>query len=92
MSEIAFVDRLPLNEIAMLSRAEVDGNTITIPSARSKNKLPHMVPLPPLALEILNSVNTSTDLYFTTKRGKPLAPWSRIKAALDKHMQPDEPF
>jgi integrase len=81
-----------LNEIAMLSRAEVDGDTVTIPSARSKNKLPHMIPLPPLALDILNSVATSTDLYFTGKRGKPLGPWSRIKAALDKHMRPDAPF
>jgi integrase len=81
-----------LNEIAMLSRAEVDGDTVTIPAARSKNKLPHMIPLPPLALDILNSVKTSGDLYFTGKRGKPLGPWSRIKAALDKHMQPDAPF
>jgi integrase len=81
-----------LNEIAMLSRAEIDGATITIPSARSKNKLAHVVPLPPLALDILNSVTTSTDLYFTGKSGKPLGPWSRIKVALDKHMQPDAPF
>jgi integrase len=40
-----------LNEIAMLSRrTEVDDDTITIPSARSKNKLPHMIPLSPLAV------------------------------------------
>src|SRR5262249_48943862 len=37
-----------LNEIAMLARAEVDGSTITIPTARSKNKLAHVVPLAPL--------------------------------------------
>ena len=81
-----------LNEIAKLSRGEVDGDTVTIPSARSKNKLPHMIPLPPLALDILNSVKTSGDHYFTGKRGKQIGPWSRIKAALDKHMQPDAPF
>jgi integrase len=81
-----------LNEIAMLARAEVDGNVITIPSARSKNKLPHMIPLPPLALEILQSVNTPGDLYFVGKRGRPLGPWSRIKAALDQHMNPDSGF
>jgi integrase len=81
-----------LNEIALLSRAEVDGDTITIPSTRSKNKLPHMIPLPPLALDILSSVKTSGDLYFTGKRGKPLGPWSRIKAALDQRMAPDAPF
>jgi integrase len=81
-----------LNEIALLSRAEVDGDTITIPSSRSKNRLPHMIPLPPLALDILHSVKTSGDLYFTGKSGKPLGPWSRIKAALDQHMQPDAAF
>ena len=51
-----------------------------------------MIPLPPLALDILNSVKTSGDHYFTGKRGKQIGPWSRIKAALDKHMQPDAPF
>jgi integrase len=81
-----------LNEIAMLARAEVDGNTITIPSARSKNKLAHVIPLPPLALEILQSVQTNGDLYFTGKSGRPIGPWSRIKKQLDKHMQPHSPF
>ena len=65
-----------LNEIAMLSRSEVDGNIITIPEARSKNRLPHMIVLPSLALDILQSVSTSTDLYFTGKRGRPLGPWT----------------
>ena len=40
----------------------------------------------------MNSVKTSGDHYFTGKRGKQIGPWSRIKAALDKHMQPDAPF
>ena len=81
-----------LNEIAMLSRAEVDGNTITIPSHRSKNKLAHVIPLPPLALDILQSVKTTGDLYFTGKSGKPLGPWSRIKKKLDAAMKPETPF
>jgi integrase len=81
-----------LNEIAMLARAEVDGSAITIPTHRSKNKLAHVVPLPPLALDILNSINTAGDLYFVSKSGKPLGPWSRIKAALDKAMKPESPF
>jgi len=76
----------------MLSRTEVDGHTITIPSAKTKNKLPHMLPLPPLARDILQSVKTQTDLYFTGKRGKPIGPWSRIKAQLDSAMKPDRPW
>jgi integrase len=81
-----------LNEIALLSRAEIDGNTITIPAGRSKNRLPHSIQLPSLALEILRSVQTKGDLVFTGKSGKPLGPWSRIKKQLDKNMQPDSPF
>lgn len=81
-----------LNEIARLSRAEVEGNAISIPAARSKNKLPHVIPLPPLADEILRSVKTTTDLYFTGKSGRPIGPWSRIKKQLDKHMQANKPW
>ena len=82
-----------LNEIAMLSRGEVDANgAITIPAARSKNKLPHIVPLPPVAVAILKSVKTNGDLYFTGKSGRPVGPWSRVKKKLDAYMKPDTPF
>ena len=76
-----------LNEIAGLSRREVDENVITIPSDRSKNKLPHVIPLPASALAILKSVKTTTDLYFTGQRGRLVGPWSRVKKALDAQME-----
>jgi integrase len=81
-----------LNEIAMLLRGEVADNIITIPAARSKNKLPHVIPLPPSALSILRSVKTSGDFYFVGKSGRPIGPWSRIKRKLDAHMKPDTPY
>jgi integrase len=81
-----------LNEIAMLSRGEVADNTVTIPVSRSKNKLPHVVPLPPAAVAILRSVKTGGDLFFISKSGRPIGPWSRIKKKLDANMNPDTPF
>jgi integrase len=73
------------DEIGKLRRSEIsdDGATITIPAARSKNKKPHVIPLPPLAREILRSIQTSGDVVFATPRGKSIAAWSRIKAELD---------
>jgi integrase len=72
------------DEIGKLRRAEIsDDGTITIPAGRSKNKRSFVIPLPPLARDILRSVQTSGDFVFTTARGKPIAAWSRIKAELD---------
>ena len=78
-----------LNEIAGLRRAEIsdNGRTATIPGSRSKNKRPHVLPLPRLAQDILRSVQTTGDLVFTTERGKPVSSWSKIKARLDAAMK-----
>lgn len=83
-----------LNEIARLSRSEVDNKarTATVPESRSKNHRAHVVPLSPLAWDILQSVNSSTEFYFTAPGGKPLATWSRIKRELDSAMKPDKPW
>jgi integrase len=74
----------------MRRRAELsaDGAVWTVPSSRSKNKREHVVPLPPLAREILASVpviSGSADLVFTKGRG-PVANWSSIKLRLDAAM------
>src|SRR5262249_37193150 len=65
---------------------------VTIPASRSKNKVPHVVPLPPSALAILRSIKTNGDLYFIGKSGRPIGPWSRVKRKLDANMKPDAPF
>src|SRR5262249_21998510 len=50
------------------------------PGGEIENKRPHLIPLPPLAREILASVKTNGDQVFNAGRG---LPWSRIKAQLD---------
>ena len=56
-----------LSEVAGMTRAELsaDGTTWTIPGERTKNGRPHVVPLAPLAREILTSVGEEgdTDLH-----------------------------
>lgn len=78
-----------LNEIAKLRRSEINDkdHTATIPSNRVKNKKSFVLPLSPLAWNILQSVQTKGDLFFTTERGKPIGPWSRIKRQLDAEMK-----
>jgi integrase len=82
------------DEIGSLRRQEISdgGDTITIPASRSKNKKPHVIPLPPLARDILHSVQTSGDFVFNTGRGKPIAAWSRIKAELDTVLKFSSPW
>jgi integrase len=78
-----------LNEIAQLRRSEINDKdrTATIPSNRVKNKKSFVLPLSPMAWNILQSVQTKGDLFFTTERGKPIGPWSRIKRQLDAEMK-----
>jgi integrase len=75
-----------LNEIARLVRSEVDGGIITLSGERTKNRLPHLIPLPKLAQEILSSVRTKGELIFVARSGRPVGPWSRIKRQLDALM------
>ena len=57
------------DELGRLRRAEIsDDGTVTIPASRSKNKKSFVIPLPPLAQEILRSVQTSGDFVFTSER------------------------
>ena len=83
-----------LNEIALLHRAEINDkdHTATIPATCTKNKRPHVVPLSPMAQDILRSVQTQGDLVFTTQRKKPIGPWSRIKLQLDATMKAAKPW
>ena len=78
-----------LNEIARLRRAEVSNkdHTATIPASRTKNKREFVLPLSPMAWNILQSVQTTGDLFFTTERGKPVSSWSKIKRRLDAAMK-----
>jgi integrase len=77
-----------LNEVAGMRRAELSGDGVTwnIPGERTKNKRPHVVPLAPLAREILATVAGDGELVFTTTGRSPVSGWSKIKTRLDGAM------
>lgn len=81
------------DEIGKLRRTEISADgTVTIPASRSKNKKPHVIPLPPLARDILRSVRSNGNFVFASERGKPVAAWSRIKAELDAKLKFSAPW
>jgi integrase len=77
-----------LNEVGGIRRSELsaDHATWSLPSSRTKNKRPHVVPLPPLARSLIAAVPGQRDLLFTTTGSTPPSGWSRAKHRLDKCM------
>jgi integrase len=75
------------NEVAGLRRDELseDGATWKLPSSRTKNKRPHVVPLPAMARELIEHGRPG-NLIFTTTGTTPVSGWSRAKARLDDAM------
>jgi integrase len=79
-----------LNEVAQMRRAELseDGSIWTIPGERTKNRKPHVVPLPPIARSILATINlVSSKFTFSTTGRSPVSGWARVKGRLDAEMQ-----
>jgi integrase len=78
-----------LNEIAGMRRSELndENKTLwTIPAARTKNHREHLVPLAPLARELLGNIETSGDPIFSTTGTTPVSGWNRLKRRLDRAM------
>jgi integrase len=77
-----------LNEVAGMTREELsdDGLTWNIPGSRTKNKRPHVVPLAPLARDVLESVSAKAGLLFTTTGRSPVSGFSKMKIRLDNSM------
>jgi integrase len=77
-----------LNEVSRMTRAELNDDGIwSIPGARTKNKRPHMVPLPPLARNILAHLpRIEGGWMFTTNGRTPISGWSKTKTRLDSLM------
>jgi integrase len=77
-------------EVTGMRRLELgdDGATWTIPSERTKNHRPHLVPLAPLARAVLTATPQveSAAGYAFTYSGALLTGFSRIKAKLDAAM------
>jgi integrase len=80
-----------LNEVAGMRRSELHNDGIwQLPGKRTKNKKPHVMPLPPLAQEIIASVKRiagEAGFVFTTTGQTPISGWSKIKHRLDAEMQ-----
>jgi integrase len=78
-----------LNEVAGMIRDELseDGATWSIPGARTKNKKPYVVPLSPLAREVLAAAKPIGKLMFSTNGRTPVSGWSNIKVRLDAAMK-----
>ena len=78
-----------LNEVTGLRRTELsdDGKIWIIPGARTKNNREHVVPLPPLARDILAAVNTAGEFIFSTNGSAPITCGSKIKGRLDAAMK-----
>ena len=78
------------DEVAGMRWSELndDFSVWDIPPSRTKNKLPHVVPLPPLAREIIASVPrvVGSDLVFTTSGRTPISGFSKFKSRLDAEM------
>ena len=84
-----------LREVADMRHDEVrDDGTWLIPSSRTKNRRPHIVPLPPLARDLLTSVPRieGCSFVFSTTGTSPVSGWSKIKARLDTLMGATEPW
>ncbi len=77
-----------LSEVTGMMRSELaeDFATWTIPGVRAKNHRQHVVPLPPMARELLASVGGDGELVFTTDGSSPVSVGSKIKNRLDRAM------
>jgi integrase len=79
-----------LNEVAGMRREELseDDTIWTIPGTRTKNHRPHVVPLPPLARDIIAGVRRieGSEYVFTTTGKTPVSGWSKTKDRLDQAM------
>jgi integrase len=70
-------------EIGALKWSEIDGEVMTIPATRTKNHKTHALTLPPLALEILNSIPRREDRDFVfAKSGGGFYGWGYSTMAL----------
>lgn len=74
------------SEIGGLRWPEIDGDTIKLDGARTKNSEPHTIPLAAPALAIIESLPriAGSDFVFTLTGKTPISGWSRAKANLDK--------
>jgi integrase len=74
-------------EIAALQTSWINENSITLPSAVTKNGREHTFPIGPLSQSLLSTRTANGSPYLFPARGKPRTPfngWGKSKAALDE--------
>jgi integrase len=80
-------------EVVGMKRSEISGDVWTLPSARTKNKQRHEVPLSAQSLAVIDEVPIiDDDFVFTSSKTQRLGNMSRAKAALDAQMKPKIPW
>ena len=69
------------SEIGALRWSEIEGQTIVLDGARTKNNEPHIIPLSARAIAILGEIPriAQSDLVFTTNGTTPVSGWSKMK-------------
>lgn len=82
------------DEVASMDWRELDRAQAlwTLPSSRAKNKKPHLVPLSPAAVEVLDELAGTTEwprsgLVFSTTGKSPVSGFSKAKRRLDEYMR-----
>jgi integrase len=77
-----------LDEIGSLTWSEIVNDEIRLPGSRTKNKLPHVVPLSTTARSILEEWAPRSDKFvFGRRNGRPFAGWGKCKDALDRRIR-----
>jgi integrase len=75
------------SEIAEAAWSEIEGDMLTIPATRMKNKQPHVVPLTPQMRELIAALPrfAGGEFMFSTQGGRrPFSGFSKAKARLDR--------
>ena len=91
MLKVLLLTAARLREVAGMRKAELseDNSVWTIPASRTKNKREHIVPLPPLARDIIAEVKQikgQGGYIFSTTGTSPVSGFSKIKVRLDELM------
>jgi integrase len=74
------------SEIGGLCSDEIFGDTITLPSTRTKNHRPHIIALAPAAQAVLESRPRKTGFVFGQRPGCAYRGWSKSKKQLDQRI------
>jgi len=78
------------DEASKIEYAEIDETgLLTLPPSRTKNHIKHELPLPEMAIELLNSLPRieGRSLVFCVARNRPPQDFTRAKTALDEEMK-----